>query len=319
MPNHIHTQNVSSGIFRRTDRRAETIVKAGKAKNLRDKGGLDHGVAQQHYVRVPADLDANKVYRVGLWFGDVNSNPVTPQSQNHEAVVVTSGGTEVVFFEPDFGFYRTDLGTTRKAALGHREFGGHGGQGSHGASGRGVWNGRAAKHSTVLDVSIAVEGASPKAHVCGRGRSWTSRPASHRPGPCGPSQQHGRPSGRQGVDADHLELRLLEYLRTHLGDHSLTAAGSVWATGCAPSAWKPADECTHMPNAVPRPPRGTGRVLHGGDSFVAQQHDLVVEDAGFDESQGGAVFHVGEDGFPAAEEHRVYEDPVLVDQARAGQ
>ncbi|WP_306359884.1 hypothetical protein [Nocardia sp. CC227C] len=94
-----------------------TIVKAGKAKNLRDKGGEAHGKAQQTYHQIPADLAANKVYRVGLWFGKNGKNPDSAQHQNHEAVVLTSGGTEVVFFEPNFGFYHADENTTRKAAF----------------------------------------------------------------------------------------------------------------------------------------------------------------------------------------------------------
>lgn len=90
-----------------------TIIKAGKAKNLRDRGGDRH--PQDVYVTVPANLAAYKVYRVGLWFGDSSEAPATPATQNHEAVVITGQATDVVFFEPNFGFYHaSEDGTTLK-------------------------------------------------------------------------------------------------------------------------------------------------------------------------------------------------------------
>jgi len=92
-----------------------TIVKAGKAKNMRDKGGAAHGVAQAQYPAAPANLQAKKVYKVGLWFGDNTEAPTGPTHQNHEVLAITGAVDEVVLFEPNFGFYHaTDSGSTLK-------------------------------------------------------------------------------------------------------------------------------------------------------------------------------------------------------------
>lgn len=90
-----------------------TIVKAGKAKNLRDRGG--DAVPQEVYTST-GPLAGRSLYRVGLWFGDISEAPDDAHHQNHEAVAVTANQHEVVFFEPNFGFYHArNTGQTLQA------------------------------------------------------------------------------------------------------------------------------------------------------------------------------------------------------------
>lgn len=81
-----------------------TLIKAAKAKNLAQKGG--RVVAQRNYVVVDAPLNPNSLYRVGLWFGAQAAAPNNAGHQNHEAIVVTGAGANIVFLEPNWGFYQ---------------------------------------------------------------------------------------------------------------------------------------------------------------------------------------------------------------------
>jgi hypothetical protein len=87
------------------------IIKAGKAKNSIARGGK--AISQDEYDDALANLAANKVYRVGMWVNTIGKWPALDISQNHEAVVITGAASEVVFFEPNFGFYhaKQDLTT----------------------------------------------------------------------------------------------------------------------------------------------------------------------------------------------------------------
>lgn len=85
-----------------------TIIKAAKAKNLSQKGGDDHGVAQRNYGTLATPLRINSLYRVGLWFGEAGDAPDDADDQNHEAIVITGSGAEIVFLEPNWGFYQGD-------------------------------------------------------------------------------------------------------------------------------------------------------------------------------------------------------------------
>ncbi|MEI8571883.1 hypothetical protein U737_21045 [Methylomonas sp. LW13] len=84
-----------------------TIIKAGKAKNLAQKGGGVHGTPQDNYPSLNTPLKINSLYRIGLWFGALNDKaPASATENNHEAIVITGAGSDIVFLEPNFGFYR---------------------------------------------------------------------------------------------------------------------------------------------------------------------------------------------------------------------
>lgn len=86
-----------------------TIIKAGKAKNLAQRGGL--AVAQKAYPTLNTPFKINSLYRVGLWFGEPGEKPTNASHQNHEAILVTGTGAKVLFLEPNWGFYESDADT----------------------------------------------------------------------------------------------------------------------------------------------------------------------------------------------------------------
>ena len=95
-----------------------TIINSGKAKNMLDRKRTKMFAQWNTYGQLPS-LDAKKVYRIALWFGSIaNAPPIAPFGQNHAAVVLTGTGNNVLFFEPNYGFYEaTDLVKSRKQLL----------------------------------------------------------------------------------------------------------------------------------------------------------------------------------------------------------
>jgi hypothetical protein len=84
-----------------------TIVKAAKVKNLAQKGGQAHGIAQKlDYPTLNTPFKINSLYRVCLWVGPESEAPADADDINHAAILVTGAGAEVVFLEPNFGFYQ---------------------------------------------------------------------------------------------------------------------------------------------------------------------------------------------------------------------
>lgn len=96
-----------------------TIIKAAKAKNLSQKGGEAHGVLQRdNYAKLAVPLKPNSVYRIALWFGSASEAPDDADDHNHEGIVVTGTGSNVVYLEPNWGFYQaSDANLTNKAVL----------------------------------------------------------------------------------------------------------------------------------------------------------------------------------------------------------
>jgi hypothetical protein len=95
-----------------------TIINSGKAKNMLDRKRTKMFAQWATYGQL-SSLDAKKVYRIALWFGSIaDAPPIAPFGQNHAAVVLTGTGNNVLFFEPNFGFYEaTDLVKSRKQLL----------------------------------------------------------------------------------------------------------------------------------------------------------------------------------------------------------
>ncbi len=88
----------------------DTIIKAGKAKNLKDRAGLANP-QQNGYASINGGLAEKTMYRIELWFGSRNENPTAGDDVNHEAICITGTGREVLYFEPNFGFYHANHGT----------------------------------------------------------------------------------------------------------------------------------------------------------------------------------------------------------------
>jgi hypothetical protein len=83
--------------------RTQIIVNAAKAKNMAQRR-----VPQQIYQPTTGPLAINSLYRVALWVESQSINPPTPQSTNHEIILVTGQGAKVIFLEPNFGFHQSD-------------------------------------------------------------------------------------------------------------------------------------------------------------------------------------------------------------------
>ncbi|WP_140914141.1 hypothetical protein [Methylomonas koyamae] len=84
-----------------------TIIKASKAKSLAQKRGKQHGTPQSFYPSLNTPLKTNSLYRIGLWFDKAtNAAPPDATKNNHEAIVITGTGSDIVFLEPNFGFYQ---------------------------------------------------------------------------------------------------------------------------------------------------------------------------------------------------------------------
>lgn len=87
----------------------QTIINAGKAKNLRDRAGdAVPQIAIEDYSRPAGGLDDETMYRVIMWFGKQDENPTNASSVNHEAIAIAGSGGHAVYFEPNFGFYRCE-------------------------------------------------------------------------------------------------------------------------------------------------------------------------------------------------------------------
>lgn len=72
------------------------MMNYAKAQNLRK-------APQRQYSRVDGALATNRIYRAGLWVGDLGTAVGEP---NHEIIIVTGNNNEIVYFEPNFGFFK---------------------------------------------------------------------------------------------------------------------------------------------------------------------------------------------------------------------
>ena len=100
---------------------AATIMNSGKAKNLGDRKRTKWLQEAAQY-RMKAALDANTIYRMGLWFGAAADAPAEDANplvgRIHAAIVATGAAGSLLFFEPNYGFYEaTDAVATHKALL----------------------------------------------------------------------------------------------------------------------------------------------------------------------------------------------------------
>jgi hypothetical protein len=95
------------------------MMNFAKAQNLKAKGGAAHGIQQNlQGVAVAGALANNRIYRIELWAGEANKNPENADSIDHEIMAVTGTGAEIVYFEPNFGFWApTEDGATNRVAL----------------------------------------------------------------------------------------------------------------------------------------------------------------------------------------------------------
>jgi hypothetical protein len=76
------------------------MMNYAKAQNLRSAPQI------AGYVAVAGALAANRIYRAELWAGAVG---VAPGAANHEILIVTGNNDDIVYFEPNFGFYQPTL------------------------------------------------------------------------------------------------------------------------------------------------------------------------------------------------------------------
>lgn len=101
------------GTFEAARKAAETfaagtaMMNYAKAQNSRKAPQI--GV----YPIVAGALQNNRIYRVGLWFGPTDQVPLAP---NHEVILITGEGQDVIYFEPNFGFFQPS-----QAGLNNRE------------------------------------------------------------------------------------------------------------------------------------------------------------------------------------------------------
>ncbi len=91
-----------------------TIMMAfARAQNLRARGGEALG---QQALAVAGALTNDRIYRMGIWIGGEQETPAGP---NHELIFVTGSGREVVFFDPNFGFYQCQGGIDKEMVEQH--------------------------------------------------------------------------------------------------------------------------------------------------------------------------------------------------------
>jgi hypothetical protein len=86
------------------------MMNYAKAKNL--KPAQTAGYAQ---LGAGVALDANRIYRLELWVGATTAAVGEP---NHEIIIVTGNNNDVVYFEPNFGFFQaSDAGKNNAQAI----------------------------------------------------------------------------------------------------------------------------------------------------------------------------------------------------------
>ena len=84
------------------------MMNYAKAQNLRK-------APQEQYQIVPDALVTNRIYRAGLWVG---ANPPVSGDGNHEIIIVTGNNDDIIYFEPNFGFYQaSNPGSNNRQAL----------------------------------------------------------------------------------------------------------------------------------------------------------------------------------------------------------
>jgi len=88
----------------------KTIITAALAKNCIARSG-DRVPQNKGYKSYESKLSENCVYRLEIWFGGVFENPSSTTDVNHECIIVTGTGTDVVYLDPNWGFYKTTSGT----------------------------------------------------------------------------------------------------------------------------------------------------------------------------------------------------------------
>jgi hypothetical protein len=65
--------------------------------------------------RAATGLTANRIYRAALWVGAIGGVVGEP---NHEIIIVTGSNNDVVYFEPNFGFFQaSDAGKNNAQAI----------------------------------------------------------------------------------------------------------------------------------------------------------------------------------------------------------
>lgn len=91
------------------------MMNFAKAKNLEARAGKR--VPQEgQYPHVAGALDNDRIFRIEVWIGKEGTAPESDHSVNHEIIAVTGAGSEVVYFEPNFGFFAlSDQGANRVA------------------------------------------------------------------------------------------------------------------------------------------------------------------------------------------------------------
>jgi hypothetical protein len=90
-----------------------------KAQNLKNKGGEAHGSAQQiPNTAIAGALATGRIHRMAIWIGAANENPANANSLNHAVMALTGDGNEILYFEPNFGFWAPkEDGASNRVAL----------------------------------------------------------------------------------------------------------------------------------------------------------------------------------------------------------
>jgi hypothetical protein len=87
-----------------------TMMNYAKAKNL--KPAQTAGYTQ---IVAGVALAANRIYRAELWVGAIGDAIGEP---NHEIIIVTGNNNDIVYFEPNFGFFQaSDAGKSNAQAI----------------------------------------------------------------------------------------------------------------------------------------------------------------------------------------------------------
>jgi len=109
------------GIFNNPGSFANTLTSAqnfaqGTAMINYAKAQLTRSAPQiAAYPTVAGALANNRIYRACLWFGLTTSAPGIP---NHEFIIVTGNNDDVIFFEPNFGFFQaSNAGMNNRQAV----------------------------------------------------------------------------------------------------------------------------------------------------------------------------------------------------------
>ena len=93
------------------------MMNHAKAKNLEARAGK-RLPQRDGYQNVAGALENNQIYRIWVWVGEAGKAPRDAADVNHEIIAVTGAGDEVVYFEPNFGFFAPSAqGASNRVAL----------------------------------------------------------------------------------------------------------------------------------------------------------------------------------------------------------